>query len=546
MSIWSKTGGLAATVTLVGAGLILGLSAATVTPAVGTVAQQAQNTVVNDAPMPDMVPQGLFVDVADETSRAVVFIEAERPQQQQRAANGRFNDFFDNFFGRNREGQSEDEEPEQEEFEFEDRARSQGSGVLVSADGYILTNAHVVAVLNTETAATDLASSVRVTLADDQVHDAEIIGADLGTDIALLKIDAPRLPFVPLGDSDKVRVGEWVMAIGAPFGLQNTVSAGIVSALGRANLGGMAQTAYQNFVQTDAAINPGNSGGPLVNLRGEVVGINTAIATGGGFNPTFSGVGFAVPANLAGRVMDQLREHGHIIRGYLGVTVQALSRDLIEGYDLDPMVRGAIINTVTPDGPALAAGVVPGDIIVGTDGVPLESQADFLQRVANKAPGEDLVLNVLRNDEEGYAEVAVTVVLTERPDEAEILVGRLNGGRGGDNRGDRDSSDNIGPMGGRKLGIRVTELTGRLTRQLDIPSEVEGVVVTAVAPNSPAARAGLDQGDVIRRVGRVRITGMDGFDQEISAYESGDAVSLYFYDSSSGNSVFAALRMPRE
>jgi len=546
MSIWSKTRGLAATVTLVGAGLILGLSAATVTPAGGTVAQQTQNAVVNDAPMPDMVPQGLFVDVADETSRAVVFIEAERPQRQQRAANGRFNDFFDNFFGRDREGQSEDEEPEQEEFEFEDRARSQGSGVLVSADGYILTNAHVVAALNTETAATDLASSVRVTLADDQVHDAEIIGADLGTDIALLKIDARRLPFAPLGDSDKVRVGEWVMAIGAPFGLQNTVSAGIVSALGRANLGGMAQTAYQNFVQTDAAINPGNSGGPLVNLRGEVVGINTAIATGGGFNPTFSGVGFAVPANLAGRVMDQLREHGHIIRGYLGVTVQALSRDLIEGYDLDPMVRGAIINTVTPDGPALAAGVVPGDIIVGTDGVPLESQADFLQRVANKAPGEELVLNVLRNEEEGYDEVDVTVVLTERPDEAEILVGRLNGGRGGNNRGDRDSSDNTGSMSGRKLGIRVTELTGRLTRQLDIPSEVEGVVVTAVAPNSPAARAGLDQGDVIRRVGRVRITGIDGFDEELSAYENGDAVSLYFYDSSSGNSVFAALRMPRE
>ncbi len=543
MSIWNTTGRLAATVTLVGAGLLLGLSMAGSTSAVGTMTQQTQNAVVRDAPMPDMVPQGLFVDVADQTSRAVVFIEAERPQQH-RATGGRFNDFFDNFFGRDRD--RDDEEPEQDEFQFDDRARSQGSGVLVTADGYILTNAHVVSVLNTETAATDLASSVRVTLADDQIFEASIIGADLGTDIALLKIDALHLPFVPLGDSDLVRVGEWVMAIGAPFGLQNTVSAGIVSALGRANLGGMAQTAYQNFVQTDAAINPGNSGGPLVNLRGEVVGINTAIATGGGFNPTFSGVGFAVPANLAGRVMDQLREHGHIIRGYLGVTVQALSRDLIEGYGLDPMVRGAIINTVTPDGPALEAGVEPGDIVVGTDDVPLESQPDFLQRVANKAPGEELVLNVLRNNEDGYDEVDIPVLLTERPDEAEILAGRLNSGRDGNDRGDRDSPDDRGSMSGRRLGLRVIELTGRLTRQLDLPSEVDGVVVTSVAPNSPAARAGLGQGDVIRRVGRIRISSIDEFDDAISAYGDGDAMSIYFYDSSSGSSIFAALRVPRE
>ena len=543
MSTWNTTGRLAATVTLVGAGVLLGLSMAGSAPAVGTMTQQTQNAVVRDAPMPDMVPQGLFVDIAYETSRAVVFIEAERPQQH-RATDNRFNDFFDNFFGRDRN--REDEEPEQDEFQFDERARSQGSGVLVTADGYILTTAHVVSVLNTETAATDLASSVRVTLSDDQIFEASIIGADLGTDIALLKIDARQLPFVPLGDSDLVRVGEWVMAIGAPFGLQNTVSAGIVSALGRANLGGMAQTAYQNFVQTDAAINPGNSGGPLVNLRGEVVGINTAIATGGSFNPTFSGVGFAVPANLAGRVMDQLRKHGHIIRGYLGVTVQQLSRDLIEGYGLDSMVRGAIINTVTPDGPALEAGVEPGDIVVGTDDVPLESQPDFLQRVANKAPGEEIVLNVLRNNEDGYDEVNIPVLLTERPDEAEILAGRLNGGRGGNNSGDRDSPDDRGSMSGRRLGLRVIELTGRLTRQLDLPSEVDGVVVTSVAPNSPAARAGLGQGDVIRRVGRVRISSIDEFDEAISVYEDGDAVSIYFYDSSNGSSIFAALRMPRE
>ena len=543
MTIWNKTGRLAAAM-LVGAGLLLGLSMTGVAPVLGTLNQQAQNAAVRDAPMPDMVPQGLFVNVADETSRAVVFIEAERPQQQQ-AAGGRFNDFFDNFFGRDRE-EDNDEAPDQDEFQFEDRARSQGSGVLVSADGYILTNAHVVAVLNTETAATDLASSVQVTLADDQTYDATIIGADLGTDIALLKIEAQRLPFAPLGDSDLVRVGEWVMAIGAPFGLQNTVSAGIVSALGRANLGGMAQTAYQNFVQTDAAINPGNSGGPLVNLRGEVVGINTAIATGGGFNPSFSGVGFAVPANLAGRVMNQLREHGHIIRGYLGVTVQALTRDLIEGYALDPMVRGAIINTVTPDGPALDAGVEPGDIVVGTDDVPLESQPDFLQRVANKTPGEEIVLNVLRNNEDSYTEIDIPVLLTERPDEAEILVGRIHGGRGGNDRDDRDSTDDRGSMSARRLGLRVIELTGRLTRQLDLPDGVDGVVVSAVAPNSPAARAGLDQGDVIRRVGRVRIASIGEFDDAISAYEDGAAVSIYFYDSSSGSSIFAALRMPRE
>ncbi len=545
MNIWNRIGRVGATATLVGVGLLVGLAAAGVAPAVGTEPQEAQTAVVSDAPMADMVPQGLFVEVAEDTSRAVVFIEAERPQEQ-RTAGGRFNDFFDNFFGRDRP-QEEQQEPEEDEFQFEDRARSQGSGVLVSADGYVLTNAHVVAMLNTETAATDLASSVRVTMADDRVYDATIVGADLGTDIALLKIDARRLPFAPLGDSDLVRVGEWVMAIGAPFGLQNTVSAGIVSALGRANLVGRAQTAYQDFVQTDAAINPGNSGGPLVNLRGEVVGINTAIATGGGLNPSFSGVGFAVPANLAGRVMEQLREHGHIIRGYLGVTVQNLSRDLIDGYDLDPMLRGAIINTVTPDGPALEAGVEPGDIVIGTDDTPLESQADFLQRVANKAPGDEIVLNVLRNDEDGYADVDVPVMLTERPDEAEILVSRLNGGRNGRNNGDDpDARDEAGEMGALKLGLRVTELDERLSRQLNIPSEIEGVVVTAVAPNSPSARAGLDQGDVIRRVGRVRISSLEEFDAAISAYGGGDAVSIYFYSSRTGNSVFAAMRVPRD
>ncbi len=557
MSIWKRRASLAASLALMASGLVLGLAVGGGQAAIGTEPQQAANAAITpDSRLADMVPQAAFVDVADNVGPTVVFIEATRAQEDDPRAqgqNGRFQDFFEDFFGRAPEDgevpEGEDGEDEgsgeQPDFDFQNEARSQGSGVLISADGYILTNAHVIAQLDPRAAEMELASHVQVTLQDDRLYDAEIVGADLGTDIALLKIDGRRLPFAELGNSEQLKVGEWVMAIGAPFGLQNTVSAGIVSAIGRANLQGML-TPYQNFVQTDAAINPGNSGGPLVNLRGEIIGINTAIATGGGFNPSFNGVGFAVPVNMARRVMEQLREHGRVIRGYLGVSVQALDRDQREAYDLGTR-RGAIVATVNEGGPAEAAGIEEGDLVIGMDGARLEGQQDFLQRIAGHSPGDEVALEVVRpTAADGEMDRSITVTLTLRPSEAEVLSEQFGFAS---NLPAEEAPSEADPRelessSALSLGLRVTALTGELRRQLEIPSDIDGVVVSDVAEASPAAQAGIAAGDVIMRI-RTNITGVDQFDTEIGGFSPGDAVPLRLFSRRAGNSVFLALRIPR-
>jgi len=491
------------------------------------------------------VPQGTFVQVAERMRPTVVFIESARPQERREVADG-LQRFFD-FFGGEHPDVPEQQKPDQEQPDFQDLQRSQGSGVLVSADGYVLTNSHVVAAFNPATQDVDEATEVNITLWDDSYYTAEIVGVDLGTDIALLKIDAKGLQFAPLGNSDRLKVGEWVMAIGAPFGLQNTVSAGIVSALGRA-VAGMPTTSYQDFVQTDAAINPGNSGGPLVNLHGEVIGINTAIATGGGFNPTFSGIGFAVPSNLASRVMDQLREHGHVVRGYLGVTVQPLSRELREAYGLDPRTRGAIVNTVTDGSPAQAAGLQPEDIVIAVDGEKLQSQQDFLQRIAVHAPGDRVRLTVIRGDEQ----LDLTVELTVRPDEAEIIASQLNLSPEAQRRrqGEQDEQKPSGEASEllHSLGLEVTDLTPRIAKQLRLPDEIDsGVVVSAVADNSPAALAGLERGDVILSVNRVSVSDVAQLEQVLLEKSTpGRPLALRIYDTSLGNTGLRPLRVPRK
>jgi len=557
MSIWNRPARLAASLALVTGGLVIGLVVGGGQTATGTETQQATNAVIDstDSRLADMVPQAAFVNVADSVGPTVVFIEATRAQQRDsngapgQDQNRRFQDFFEDFFGRQPEPDQEDGQPREDDgsdFDFQNEARSQGSGVLISDDGYILTNAHVVAQLAPRTRSMELAKRVQVTLQDDRLYDAEIVGADLGTDIALLKIDGRSLPYALLGDSEQLRVGEWVMAIGAPFGLQNTVSAGIVSAIGRANLQGML-TPYQDFVQTDAAINPGNSGGPLVNLHGEIIGINTAIATGGGFNPSFNGVGFAVPVNMARRVTDQLREHGRVIRGYLGVQVQALGRDQRDAYDLAPRSRGAIVSSVNDGGPADVAGVEEGDIVIGVDGDRLEGQQDFLQRIANHGPGDTVQLEVVRpTATNGDSDRTISVTLTERPPESEILAERF-GFADADGTEDPPNAEEPGDLessSAQALGFRVTALTSELRRQLEIPSGIDGVVVTDVAEASPAARVGIQPGDVIRRV-RTNVESVEQFDAEIGAFGPGDAVPLRVYSRRQGASVFLALRVPR-
>ncbi|NKB88109.1 MAG: PDZ domain-containing protein [Acidobacteria bacterium] len=546
MSIWKKSARLAAPLVLVASGLVLGLAVGGGQTAIGTEPQQTSNAAMaSDSRLADMVPQAAFVDVADNVGPAVVFIQATRPREGAAAQgqDSRFQDFFQDFFGRDPEQAPEGAEPE-EDFNFQDQAQSQGSGVLISADGYILTNAHVIAELDIRDREMDLATAVQVTLQDDRLYDAEIVGADLGTDIALLKINGRRLPFAELGDSDALRVGEWVMAIGAPFGLQNTVSAGIVSAIGRANLAGMI-TPYQDFVQTDAAINPGNSGGPLVNLRGEIIGINTAIATGGGFNPSFNGVGFAVPVNMVRRVADHLRDHGRVLRGYLGVSVQGLSRDDREAFDLGRR-DGAIISTVNDGGPADQAGIQEADIVIGVDGEALENRQDFLQRIAEHGPGDEVELEVVRfGDADGSNQLTITVTLSERPPEAEVLADQYTDNRQ-PARSEPEGSDpeDFTSDSALSLGIRVTELTDEIRRRLEIDEAIDGVVVTDVAEASPAAQAGIQPGDVIRRV-RTNIESVRDFDEQFAEFGPGDAVPLRVYSLRGQASTFLALRIPR-
>lgn len=546
MSVWQRTGRLAASAALVCGGVILGFILAGSSSATGAETQETSTVVHDNVAMDAMVPQGTFVDVAKKVRATVVFIEAARAEERP-AGDGRFNRFFDDFFGGER--RREDDDAPEDRPQFDGMRRSQGSGVLISPDGYILTNAHVVAAFNANTQSMDLAREVQVTLSDDTRYDAEIVGADLGTDIALLKVEGTGLEYARLGDSDSLQVGEWVMAVGAPFGLQNTVSAGIVSALGRA-VSGMQTTSYQDFVQTDAAINPGNSGGPLVNLRGDVIGINTAIATGGAFNPTFSGVGFAVPVNMARRVMTQLREHGRVIRGYLGVTVQELSRDFREAYSLDTRLRGAIIRSVTDDGPAAAAGLQPEDIVIAMNGERLHSQQDFLQRIATQSPDDTVQLSVLRGKGDGTdVEIDIEITLIERPDEAKVLADRFNLNSNARDRAENNESDEE-PFASDlldKLGLRVTAKTARLARQLRLPEDVDGAVVGAVAENSPAALARLAQGDVIMGVNRVPVAGVEEFIALLAELSSpGRPLALRIYDARQRAVGFRTLRVPRD
>ena len=537
MKVWKKTGSLAVALLMVAVGLVLALSLAQIGPAAGSDSATtaaappparppaASNSV--EQGLPGLVPQGVFVDVASEVQPAVVFIESERTSVRE-GMSQRFEDFFGPFFRRR---DSEDPEPEPEEF----MQSSQGSGVIVDPSGYILTNTHVVASLDREERTTVEAETVTVTLSNEKEYEATIVGVDLGTDIAVLKIEpSSELPHLGFGDSDEAQVGEWVLAIGAPFGFRGTVSAGIISGKSRGNLAGL-DARFQDFLQTDAAINPGNSGGPLVNLRGQIIGINTAIATNG-FAPTNLGVGFAVPVNMARRVMDQLIEHGRVVRGWLGVTVQDAGQELLEAFGIDSSTSGVVVGDVREGEPAALGGLQNGDVVIGINGAALLSLQHFLQQVARTPPGEAIDLKVLR----GGDELSIRVVLGERPSEESII---LDGGRGP--RPEREQEGDGTVRGSADLGLRVSELTERIGRQLNVEPGETGIVVTEVRQNSVAFRAGLRRGDLILTMNRQPLTSVDEFEELAGGLQPGSAVAFYVHRAD-GSHLFFASRLPRE
>ena len=336
-----------------------------------------------------------------------------------------------------------------------------GSGIIVSADGYILTNNHVV----------DSADNVKVTLGDGRELTAKVIGTDKKTDIAIIKVDAHDLPVVTFADSDDVLVGDRVLAIGNPFGIGETVTSGIVSATGRSGALGLD---YEDFIQTDAAINPGNSGGALVDLRGRLIGLNTAILSRSG---GFQGIGFAIPANLARHVMDSLVTTGKVVRGFLGVTIQDVTPNLAEQFHLKSS-KGVIISDVTPDSPAAKAGLKGDDVILDYNGKPMKDSRQLKFAVAATEPGNEVKIRLLRDGKEE----TVTVKVGDLPGERS----RISASEGKDN----DVLD----------GVEVADLDAGARNEFEVPARVRGALVTNVDPSSAAAGAGLAPGDVIQEI----------------------------------------------
>ncbi|MGA8439093.1 MAG: DegQ family serine endoprotease [Candidatus Sulfotelmatobacter sp.] len=366
-----------------------------------------------------------------------------------------FNDpFFQQFFG----GQSSRGPQEQ-------REKGLGSGVITSPDGYILTNNHVV----------DKAADIKVMLADKRRFPGKLIGSDPKTDIAVVKIDGTGLPTIALGDSSRLQVGDYAFAIGNPFGVGETATMGIISATGR---NGLSIEDYEDFIQTDAAINPGNSGGALLNARGELIGINTAILSGGsGGN---QGIGFAIPINMAKYVMDEILKRGKVVRGYIGVGVQEITQDLAKAFNV-PVEKGALVGNVDPGSPGAKAGLQRGDVITELNDQSISGPNDVRLKVATMAPGTTVHLKVSRNGQLRD----VSLVLGEAPS---------GKGAGNSPGGAAESS----PM----RGVQVDELTSDIRQQLGLKSDVKGVVVDDVPDDSLAADAGLQRGDVIEQINR--------------------------------------------
>jgi serine protease Do len=433
-----------------------------------------------------------FTDLVDQVGPSVVNIRTiEKVAPGDGAGDQEMQDFFRRFFGQPMPGvprQGPRPNRPQTPAPEEERPRGVGSGFILSSDGYVMTNAHVV----------DDASEVMVTLPDKREFKARIIGADKRTDVAVVKIDATGLPAVKVGDVGKLRVGEWVMAIGSPFGLENTVTAGIVSAKQR-DTGD-----YLPFIQTDVAINPGNSGGPLINMRGEVVGINSQIYSRSG---GFMGISFSIPIDEAIRVSDALRQYGRVSRGRIGVQIDQVTKDVAESIGLGKP-QGALVRGVETGSPGDKAGIEPGDIITKFDGKPIDKPSDLPRVVGNTKPGTKSQVTVFRRG--STRDITVTVAEIEPDKPAKVAAGA--------------EPQKAPPSAAAKsMGLSLSDLTEAQKKELKLKG---GVKVDAVS--DAAARAGLREGDVVLAVSNIEVSNLKEFDAALAKSEKGKPVSLLF------------------
>ena len=407
-----------------------------------------------------------FIDVAKSANPSVVSIISEI-EVTQRQFNPFFNDpFFQDFFP-----------------EFKRKGQTLGSGVIINSEGYIITNNHVI----------DDADKIKVIMYDKTEFEASIIGVDPLSDLAVIKIEADIvLPEIKMGDSDILSVGEWIVAIGSPFGLHlnHTVTAGIVSAIGRSNV--ISKLTYEDFIQHDAAINPGNSGGALLNLDGELIGINTAIATDG-YSKSNAGVGFAIPINQARRVIEDLLDDGSVSRGWLGVQIQNIDQAIADALNLDNK-DGALIVSIVPDSPAANSGLQEDDIIIKVDNKEIDNDRALMKAISSKHPGDFTNFTIIRGDEK----LRISVTLGKRPDEVVAL-----------------EEKNIETQSYDILGLKISPT-----------DDDSGVKVSDLKEGSSAHKNGIKKGDVIKKISRKRINSVSDYNSEINQFDVGDVIMI--------------------
>jgi serine protease Do len=469
------------------ASLLVGLLMASTLPGTGASAAQAGRQSAQLSTTAPTLP-GSFAELAERLSPTVVNVQVTKVAQvgafpMPEGPEGPYGEFFRRFF------QDRPSRPEPH------RMHGSGSGVIISHDGYILTNNHVV----------DGAQEVTVTLSDQRVYKAKVVGRDPKTDLAVLKIEAKEpLPTASMGDSEQLKVGDWVLAIGNPFGLSHSVTAGIVSAKGRVIGAGP----YDDFIQTDAPINPGNSGGPLFNMQGEMVGINTAIVSSG------QGIGFAIPINIAKPLIPQLEQTGEVTRGYLGVSIQSITPDLAKALKLEDR-QGALVAEVVPEGPAARAGIRRGDVIVAFNGKAVKDAHDLPAMAAQTPVGQKATVTVRRDG--GTQQLAITV-------------GKLPS--------EKAAREESAQPAQSQWGLRLQDVTPQAASRLGLTTD-QGAMVVGVQPGSPAEHAGLREGDLILEVDHQAVRSVNEVREALAKVH--DEASLLLLVKRDNGSIFVAL-----